>query len=93
MGIVTHLPLPWVAVKRPAEAGAGMATSSQESRPVWITGVLSCSLLATGRGGGPGGLSDFEFPSGFVVLHTRRLFMKASPSSHLLPDDVLWVVM
>lgn len=50
VGIVTHLSVPQGAVERPAEAGAGMATSSQESCPDWIAGVPPCCLLAPGRG-------------------------------------------
>jgi hypothetical protein len=58
-GVLTHLPLPWVAERRPT--GARAAASSQEG----CLGLLepcSCSLLAPTGGWRGSGLSDHGFP-------------------------------
>lgn len=93
-GMVTHLPLSQRAVERPVRAGAGGATSSQEGCLLLLELLLLfCGLFQPpGEEGGADGLSDFKFPSGFVVPRSRGLSMKVSPPPYLLLDDVLWVV-
>lgn len=57
-----------------------------------LLALPTCSLLVPGEEGGTGGLRDLGLPSGFVVLHPRRLSMNAVPPPVHLPDDVGWVV-
>lgn len=80
--MVTHLPLPWGAGRRPTKMGA--AASPRKAAQAGAAGASS-SFFSFSEMKEVGVLSDLVLPTAFVVLHHRMLSVEAVHPHCLCP--------